>query len=160
MSVLLAALSYFGLLFALGFVLGPIRVFKLTPRFGKLGAILIEAPVMLLAMPWAARWAIHQFSVPPEGQLWMGLIALLLLSLADYGVATRLMHQSLPRYFQQMATPAGWVGIVLKVVFAGMPTCMTPLLMQVGVLGVPAKSLCYRMFYGNRLPAKNRQNLC
>jgi hypothetical protein len=55
---------------------------------------------------------------------------------------------------------AGELASSFKKETGGALRSMTPLLMQVGVLGVPAKSLCYRMFYGNGFPAKNRQYLC
>ena len=56
MRVTLAMLFYFGLVFGTGFLLGPIRVLWLEPRFGPIIATACEAPFMLLAILVAARW--------------------------------------------------------------------------------------------------------
>jgi hypothetical protein len=54
--VTLAMLFYFGLVFGDGFLLGPIRVLWLEPRFGPIIATACEAPFMLLAILVAGRW--------------------------------------------------------------------------------------------------------
>ena len=56
MRVTLAMLFYFGLVFGDGFLLGPIRVLWLEPRFGPIIATACEAPFMLLAILVAGRW--------------------------------------------------------------------------------------------------------
>jgi hypothetical protein len=56
MRVTLAMLFYFGLVFGVGFLLGPIRVLWLEPRFGPIIATACEAPCMLLAILVAGRW--------------------------------------------------------------------------------------------------------
>jgi hypothetical protein len=50
-----AALRYFGLIFALGFLLGTVRTLLLAPATGATAAVLIELPVMLGASWLAAR---------------------------------------------------------------------------------------------------------
>jgi hypothetical protein len=65
-----AALAYFVAVFALGFVLGAVREGLVRPRFGTLGAIAIEAPAMLLACWWAARWVVGRFGVTAMGARW------------------------------------------------------------------------------------------
>lgn len=51
-----AAALYFAIVFAAGFVLGPVRELWAVPRFGQRVAELIEEPIMLLGvfalMPW------------------------------------------------------------------------------------------------------------
>ncbi len=42
------ALLYFALVFGAGFVLGPIRILWVVPRFGTRMAELMEAPIMLV----------------------------------------------------------------------------------------------------------------
>ncbi len=49
MRAVLAGVLYFGLVFALGFILGTLRVLVLEPRLGSTGAVLLELPVMLAA---------------------------------------------------------------------------------------------------------------
>ena len=46
---LIAATIYFLMLFALGFVLGTIRVLFVAPMLGVLSATLLEVPLMLRA---------------------------------------------------------------------------------------------------------------
>jgi hypothetical protein len=62
MRALKAGVIYFLLVFAVGWILGPIRELWAVPRFGRIAAILSEA-VMLLAMIVAARWVIRRFHV-------------------------------------------------------------------------------------------------
>jgi hypothetical protein len=47
---------YCGLVFGVGFLLGPIRVLWLEPRFGPIIATACGAPFMLLAILVAGRW--------------------------------------------------------------------------------------------------------
>jgi hypothetical protein len=47
LKILKAATIYFALIFGAGFVLGPIRILFIVPRFGVRMAELIEAPMML-----------------------------------------------------------------------------------------------------------------
>jgi uncharacterized membrane protein YciS (DUF1049 family) len=51
-----SALLYFAVVFAAGFLLGPIRVFWLEPQVGPTIAVLCEAPFLLAVMAVAARW--------------------------------------------------------------------------------------------------------
>jgi len=54
---------YFVLVFAVGWVLGPIRELWAVPHFGRMAATLSEAVIMLIAMIVAARWVIRRFHV-------------------------------------------------------------------------------------------------
>jgi hypothetical protein len=54
--ILKAALAYFALVFGAGFLLGPIRILFIVPRFGVLVAELMEYPLMLVVIV-AAVWA-------------------------------------------------------------------------------------------------------
>src|SRR3984893_8242791 len=55
MRITLAILLYFGVVFGVGFLLGPMRVLWLEPRFGPIIATACEAPFLLMAMLIAAR---------------------------------------------------------------------------------------------------------
>jgi hypothetical protein len=55
MRPLKAGLIYFMLVFALGWVLGPIRELWAVPRFGRTAALLVEAVIMLIAMVVSSR---------------------------------------------------------------------------------------------------------
>lgn len=58
--ILKAAVVYFALVFGAGFVLGPIRILFLVPRFGVRLAELMEFPVMLVVIVLAARWLVRR----------------------------------------------------------------------------------------------------
>lgn len=62
---ILAALTYFALVFGAGFVLGPIRILLIAPRIGERNAELLEALWMLFIVIMAARWVVRRFELPP-----------------------------------------------------------------------------------------------
>ena len=59
-----AGVVHFLLVFAVGWILGPIRELWAVPHFGRMAATLFEAVIMLIAMIVAARWVIRRFEVP------------------------------------------------------------------------------------------------
>ena len=79
---------YFLLVFAVGWILGPIRELWAVPHFGRMAAMLAEAVVMLVVMIVAARWVIRRFDVPRTlpATISMGLIAIGLLFPAEIAV--------------------------------------------------------------------------
>ncbi len=90
MPTLKAALFYFLTVFGAGFLLGPIRVFLLVPKVGVRTAELIEMPIMLAAIYFAARQTNTKFPLPPANRLALGLSALSLMLAAELTVATTL----------------------------------------------------------------------
>lgn len=96
-----AAAAYFVLAFAAGFALGLVRVLWLLPAFGERVAMLIEAPFLLAACSFAARWCTRRFSVPATrgARLAMGAAALALLLAIELGVP----------YAMQGLTPAQYL---------------------------------------------------
>jgi hypothetical protein len=65
-KIVSAAILYFLIVFGVGFLLGPIRVFWLAPRFGETIAVLCEAPFILMAVILAARWLPHKLKLQPN----------------------------------------------------------------------------------------------
>jgi hypothetical protein len=63
MGTLKAGLLYFCLVFAAGWVLGPIRELWVIPCLGRTVGILLEAPAMLVIMIAAARWTVQRLNV-------------------------------------------------------------------------------------------------
>ena len=61
-----AAAAYFGIVFALGFVLGTLRVLVLAPTLGSTEAVLVEIPVMLTISWIVCGWLITRFDVSPR----------------------------------------------------------------------------------------------
>ena len=88
MPTLKAALLYFLTVFGAGFLLGPIRIFLLVPKIGIRAAELIEMPIMLTAIYFAARHTNEKFPLSPNSRLAAGLIALTLMLSAELAVAT------------------------------------------------------------------------
>lgn len=120
---LTAATVYFLILFALGFVLGTVRVLFVAPRTGVLGATLIEVPLMLIAAFFMCRWAIDRWRVPPTLST-RGAMALLFLSLLALfetlgGVA--LFGRTLAETWSGLATLAGLIGLTAQVIAALLP---------------------------------------
>jgi hypothetical protein len=78
MRALKAGVIYFLLVFAVGWIMGPIRELWAVPHFGRVAAMLSEAIVILIAMIVAARWVIRRFDVPRmlPATISMGLIAI------------------------------------------------------------------------------------
>lgn len=123
MPILKAALSYFAIVFTVGFLCGPIRVLMLEPMFGATAAVLLEAPILLMAMLYAARFVPRRLRLSPTSaaHLGMGLAALVLVLLADLGVGLYIRDLSLGAMAANFGTPAGRIYAAMLLVFALMP---------------------------------------
>ena len=120
--VVRAALAYFVAVFAVGFVLGVVREGIVRPRFGTLGAIAIEAPAMLLACWWAARWVAGRFGVAARGaRLRMGAVAFGLLLVAEFAGSLLLRGMAFREWLAHFGTAPGALSLALFVAFAVMP---------------------------------------
>ncbi len=120
--VVRAALAYFVAVFAVGFVLGVVREGIVRPRFGTLGAIAMEAPAMLLACWWAARWLVGRFGVAARGARWrMGALAFGLLMVAELGGSLVLRGMAPGAWLAHFATAPGALSLALFLAFAVMP---------------------------------------
>jgi hypothetical protein len=123
MRLLLAAVLYFAIVFAVGFALGPIRVYLLEPRLGKAVATLAEAPFLLTAMVAAAPLVQQKLALDCGSRTLacMGIVALLLQQAADLAVGIALRGLTVVEQWAQLATPAGSIYMVLLILFAAMP---------------------------------------
>ncbi len=123
MPIVLAAMLYAAIVFGTGLMLGPIRVLWLEPRIGKLAATLCEAPLLLLSMIFAARWAPHFSGAGGDAAslIAIGVGAFVLGQIAEYAVGSWLRGMPLSVQLAQFATPAGWVYAMALVAFAAMP---------------------------------------
>lgn len=118
-----ASVLYFAVVFGVGMLLGPIRVFWLEPRLGKSIAVLCEMPFLLSAMILAARWlpGVVRLSGAREPLVAMGVGALILQQLADLIVGIALRGLTLSEQLQNFETPAGVIYAVALLLFAAMP---------------------------------------
>lgn len=121
-----AGLVYFAVVFAVGFVLGPVRELVLAPRLGALGALLVEAPAMVLAIVLAARWIVRRFDLAGRvaAAARVGAVALGMLALAEFAGAQLIRGLSTAGYLALLATAPGLVSIALFALFAAMPTIL------------------------------------
>lgn len=118
-----AGATYFAVIFALGFVLGTIRVLVLLPRVGETTAVLLEGPLILTASWFACRFLIKTFRVAPAfaARLLMGASALALLLFAEFGLGVYGFNRSVAEHFAHYATTPGALGLAGQVVFGLFP---------------------------------------
>jgi len=123
MRIIAAAVLYFLVVFGVGFLLGPIRVFWLEPRLGETVAVLCEAPFLLVAIVLAARWLPIRLRLKADVRslTGMGLGALFLQQLADFAVGSFLRGLTPAQQIAHLARPAGLVYVLLLILFAAMP---------------------------------------
>ena len=123
MRTLSAGLSYFALVFGAGFVLGAVRVPFLVPRLGIRTAELLEAPVMLAVVFFAARFVVQRFALPARisPRLLVGAIALALLLIAEVALVVVVQRQALGAYIASRDPVSGSVYLVSLALFAAMP---------------------------------------
>ncbi len=123
MQILKGALLYFALVFGAGFVLGPIRILWVVPRFGTRMAELMETPIMFVVILVAARWIVRRLALPSTVsiRLGMGSIALGLMLVAEFTLVLWLRGLSITEYLATRDPVSGTVYYAMLVVFAVMP---------------------------------------
>lgn len=118
-----AALTYFVIVFAVGFALAPIRELWAIPEFGERRGELIEMPFILVAMILAARFTVKRFTVPSSTpkRLLVGAMALACLLLAELGVVIGIRGFTLAEYAAARDPVSGTIYVAMLVLFALMP---------------------------------------
>lgn len=121
MPILRAAVTYWALVFAVGFVLGTVRTLWLAPAVGPLAAVAIELP-LILAVSWlAARRVLRWWPPQSEGAaLAMGGIAFAVLMAAELGLAVA-FGIAPGAWLESLATPPGLLGLAGQIGFALLP---------------------------------------
>jgi len=124
-----AGITYFVLVFGVGFVLGAIRVTLLVPRLGERTAELIEMPFMFVAIVVSARLIIWRFRLPASSmiRLGAGCLALGLLVGAEVLLAVALQERTLGEYVASRDPVSGGVYLAMLVLFAVMPLVLARL---------------------------------
>jgi hypothetical protein len=116
-----AGFLYFLPVFALGFVLGTIRVLWLAPQIGAFPATLVELPIMLGASWFISKRLVSRFRISATMErLAMGAVAFVLLMISEtvLGLA---FGRSLVAQWQDLQTPQGLTGLAGQTVFGLMP---------------------------------------
>jgi hypothetical protein len=122
MTILRAAAAYWAAVFALGFVLGTIRVTWLIPLVGLMPATLIELPLILTGSWFAAGWVLRRFRIElPMEALAVGGLAFAILMAAECALAGVLTGQSPAQWLAGLRHPHALLGLAGQVLFALMP---------------------------------------
>ena len=129
-AALKAGATYFAIVYAVGFLLGTVRVLLLLPLVGETAAVLFEAPLMLVVSWIAARWSARRFSVPAKllPRIVMGTAALALLMLGELTVSTLIFGRSLEATLAAYRSLPGILGLSAQVIFALLPLAQAFLL--------------------------------
>lgn len=122
MRVIEAGAAYAAIVFAIGFVLGALRVFLVAPRVGALAATLIELPLLLPAAWLVARFLVGRFAIASEiaQRLAMGVVGLALLMTLE-GLLGLALGRSIHSQLAGMTTAAGLAGLLGQIAFGLMP---------------------------------------
>lgn len=119
---MMRAAVYFCLVFGVGFLLGIVRVLALEPRFGERWAELAEAPLMLVAIYFSARFVVRRFpALHRASYIASGGVALLLLVLVEFSVVLGIRGLSIGQYFAERDPISGGVYVLMLVIFSAMP---------------------------------------
>ena len=117
-----AAIAYWAVVFALGFVLGTIRVLWVIPLVGLIPATLLELPIILAASWFAAGWLVRRYAIAQQGEaLAVGALAFAILMVAECALAVTLMAQSPAQWLTGLAAPHALLGLAGQGIFALMP---------------------------------------
>ena len=119
--ILRGSTAYFAIVFGAGFILGPIRILWAVPRFGERNAELMETPIMLLVIVFAALAVKPLCEGRPGIALTIGAVALALLVTAELSAVMRLRALTLDEYVANRDPVSGSVYLAMLVVFALMP---------------------------------------
>jgi hypothetical protein len=116
------ALTYWAAVFALGFVLGTLRVVWLAPALGESAAVLAELPVMLAASwLWAQRLLARLPLASAGAALGAGALALALLLGAELALGALAFGQSPAAWLAALTRPPGSIGLAGQLGFALIP---------------------------------------
>ena len=118
-----AGVLYFLAMFAVGFVLGTIRVLMVMPGIGETAAVLVEMPVILTASWFVCGFLIRKFQVTRAlfPRMMMGASALALLLAAETLLGLYGFDRGADEQLAHYATLAGAIGLAGQIVFGLFP---------------------------------------
>jgi hypothetical protein len=122
-SALKAGFAYFTIVFAVGFLLGALRVLALVPRLGEALAVAIELPLMLAVSWLVCKSLITRFSVPRGlvPRIAMGGLAFGLLMVAEISVSVLGFRRTISEHLANYQTAAAAMGLLGQLAFALFP---------------------------------------
>lgn len=123
MRVVVAALAYFCIAFAAGFLFAVPRILLVEPQLGPLGAVALEAPLMLAVCWFASGFALRRFA--PGASLGVraaiGALWLLFLLSAELAVGLWLRGLYLEQAIAAFVTAPGLLGLATQAICATFP---------------------------------------
>jgi hypothetical protein len=120
--ILRAAIAYWAVVFALGFVLGTIRVLWVIPLVGLMPATVIELPMILGASWFVAGWLVRRFAIARSGEaLAVGGLAFAILMAAECLLAAALSGETPAQWLAGFRQPHALLGLAGQMLFALMP---------------------------------------
>jgi hypothetical protein len=122
-TALKAAVAYFLIVFAVGFVLGTVRVLLVIPRVGPSAAVLMEAPILLSASWIVCGWLVRRLRVPRawSARFAMGGTAFVLLMGAELSLSVYVFGHSAAEHFEAYLTVHEVIGLAAQLAFASFP---------------------------------------
>ena len=125
-SVWIASVTYFGIVFLAGFILGSVRVLLLVPLLGERNAELLELPVMTIISYLAAVFVIQKFSISTFlSGLIVGLVGLILMLVLEFTVVLSLQGLSVGEYLNSRDTLSGYAYALSLALYAIFPAFIT-----------------------------------
>lgn len=122
MRIASAAIVYWAMVFALGFLLGTVRVLWVIPRVGLVPATFLELPLILAASWFAAGWLVRRFALESGGEaLAVGALAFAVLMVAECALASVLNGQAPADWLTGLGQPHALLGLAGQVAFALRP---------------------------------------
>ncbi len=114
---------YFAIVFAIGFVLGTVRVLMLAPSLGEGLATLIELPAMLAASWFVCGWCVRRFAVPrePAARATMGAVAFGVLMAVEAALSVLAFGRTPGEHLARYAELGPALGLAAQLVFAAFP---------------------------------------
>jgi hypothetical protein len=122
-NALKAGISYFTIIFAIGFIFGVIRVIALSPYLSETLAVVIELP-FILAMSWSvcSRLILKlQVSSTWTPRILMGSLAFGLLMAAEIALSVFGFDRTIAEHFQNYWRLEGMLGLIGQLLFALFP---------------------------------------
>lgn len=121
-TAFLAAITYFAMVFSVGFILGIVRVFLLVPSLGEQSAELLELPVMIVVSYFSAQFVVQQYSISTrQSGLTLGAISLTVLLAAEFTLALAVRDISIVEYLHTRNTLSGYVYALSLVLYGIFP---------------------------------------
>ncbi|UIF84748.1 hypothetical protein [Cupriavidus sp. UYPR2.512] len=117
-----AGCAYAAGAFAIGFVLGTVRVLVLGPAIGATAAVLLEAPFILAASWVISRWCLGHFELHTSAEAaMMGTIAFAVLMGGELGVTVLVFGKSASEHLDGYRSLPGMIGLAAQLAFACFP---------------------------------------